>query len=198
VPVTARTTESGQRVVGDLWPIDVEVTDLYGFRFAATPTVTITLPDGTTTTAVTESRLGGCYRALYELTVPGRHLAAAVAAGYGRADFALEAVEPTPAGGMPQLADANKYLGAHSASDDDVQGALSAETAAQRQACVVPAYYPDDLRDALLRRVSRNLAMRRIPLAVLQGDAEAGSTILPSWDPEISRLERPHLRMLVA
>ena len=57
--------------------------------------------------------------------------------------------------------------------------------------------YPKDLRQALLRRVQRNLALRALPLAVLQGDAEAGSTILPGKDLEVRRLEGPFRRLLV-
>lgn len=196
VPVKATTSTSSRRVVGDVWPIGVEVRDLNWNT--TTPTVTVTLPDDTTTTVPVQA-IGGClYRAAYTLTVPGRHLAAVVAAGIGRADFAIQAVAPSPAGALPQLADANTYLGAHSWTDDDVQEALDAETDAQADICVIPAAYPKSMRNALLRRVARNLAMHRIPLAVLQGDAEAGtSNVLPTWDPEISRLEKPYRRLLV-
>ena len=198
MPVTATSQESGQRIVGDLWPIEVEVVDANGWAASVTPTVTITLPDGSTATATAEAR-GRCFRAEYELTVPGRHLAAVVAAGYGRADFAIQAVDATPAGRMPQLADATTYLKQNSWTAEEIQGALDAETDAQRDVCFIPAYYPNSLRDALLRRVQRNLAMRRLPLAVQQTDAEGGSsTILPPWDPEISRLEKPHRRLLIA
>lgn len=197
MPVKALTSTSSRRVVGDVWPIVIDVADIYGVT--ETPTVTVTLPDDTTATATVKSLGGCCYLAQYTLTVPGRHLAAVTTADLGRADFAIQAVAPTPAGGLPQFADANKYLGAHSFTDDDVQEALDAETDAQADICVIPAAYPNSLRNALLRRVARNLAMHRIPLAVLQGDAEAGtSNVLPTWDPEISRLEKPYRRLLVA
>lgn len=196
MPVKATTSTSSRRVVGDVWPIVVEVADW--FVRNEIPTVTVTLPDDTTTSVPVRTITPGCYRAAYTLTVAGRHLAAVVATDIGRADFAIQAVAPTPAGGLPQLADANKYLGAHSFTDDDVQEALDAEMDAQADICVIPAAYPNSLRNALLRRVARNLAMHRIPLAVLQGDAEAGtSNVLPTWDPEISRLEKPYRRPLV-
>jgi hypothetical protein len=198
MPVTARTPESSQRVVGDVWPIDVEVTDADRFPITQTPTVTITLPDGSTTTVVPQLLRHGCYRAGYTLTVPGRHLAAAVAAGYGRADFVLDAVAPTPAGGLPQLADAKKYLGETSWDDDDVQGALNAETAAQAAICAVPAYYPDDLREALLRRVWRNLSMRGQPFLTVPGGDDGLVSVAPTLDAEIRRFEKPYLRMLFA
>ena len=187
--VTVLCAAAGRRPVGDVWPIVVKAFE--------TPTVTVTLPDSTTTT-VTAEAWGWCrYRADYLITVAGRHLAA-VTTSTGRADLAVLAVAPTPAGQMPQLADASAYLGAHSATDEQIQEALDAETAAQYDVCVIPAYYPPSLRNALLRRVARNLAMMRLPLAVVQGDADAGgATLLPSWDPEITRLEGPHRRLLV-
>lgn len=196
MPVKATTSQSSRRVVGDVWPIIVEVVDWFiGYE---APTITVTLPDDTTTDVPVRTITPGCYRAGYTLTVPGRHLAAVVATGIGRADFAVQAVAPTPAGALPQLADASSYLGAHSFSDDDVQDALDAETEAQADICVIPAAYPKSLRNALLRRVARNLAMRRIPLSVVQGDAEAGTAnVLPTWDPEITRLEKPYRRVLV-
>lgn len=199
MPVTARTSTESQRPLGDQWPITVEVTDDDGFTASVTPVVTVTLPDGTTATPTVEQTIGGCWRAPYTLAAAGRHLASATATGYGTAVFVATAVAATPAGSMPALADVNKYLGEHSWDDDEVAEALAAEADAQRAICAVPAYYPADLRNALLRRVSRNLAMRRIPLAIPQGDAEAGSSsVIPPYDPEINRLERPHRRLLVA
>lgn len=201
MPVTAVSSASSQRIVGDVWPLVVEVVDLDGTSAGVTPTVTVTLPDGSQASPAPTVESSGwrCYTATYALTVPGRHIAAVTATGVGRADFAVQAVEATPAGRMPQLQDASSYLGAHSYTDDDIQSALDAETDAQRAVCLIPAYYPADLRDALLRRVKRNLAMRRLPLAVQQADAEAGSsTVLPPWDTEVSRLEKPHRRLLIA
>lgn len=113
---------------------------------------------------------------------------------YGRFRIVDPAVESlvTPA----QVA---AYLGANSYTDVQLQAAIDAESAAQAKVCSVPDPYPRDLREALLRRVARNLAMRPIPLAVLRGDADAGeANILPGTDPEIRRLEKPYLWLLVA
>lgn len=82
-------------------------------------------------------------------------------------------------------------------SDASVQGAIDAETAAQGTRCRLPDPVPSDLTEALKRRVVRNLAMRRLPLAMLQGDADGGSTLLPTNDPEVRRLEAPHRRLSV-
>lgn len=91
------------------------------------------------------------------------------------------------------------YLGdtASRLSEETLTEALAAEEAAQAARCTIPDPYPDDLGEALKRRVARNLAMRGIPLAVLQGDAEFGSTVLPGRDPEVRRLEAPYPRLTV-
>lgn len=97
------------------------------------------------------------------------------------------------------LTDAKDYLGANSYTDAQIQDALDAESVAQAQVCRIPEPMPRDLKQALKRRVARNLAMRPIPLAVLRGDAQAGeANILPGVDPEIRRLEKPYLWLLVA
>lgn len=198
MPVTAASSVESQRPVGDLWPIVVDIRTADGFHVSETPVVTVTLPDGSTATPAVESTVGGCYRAQYALTVAGRHIASVTTTAYGAAGFVVEAVSPTQAGGMPQVADVNAYLGTNSWTNADIASALAAETASQRATCAIPAHYPDDLREALLRRVARTLGMRRAPLAQPIGDAEAGGSVIPPYDPEINRLERPHKRMLVA
>lgn len=198
MPVTAFSSVESQRPVGDQWPIVVEVRDFDGFRVSETPVVTVTLPDGTTNTPAVESTIGGCWRAVYELAAAGRHVATVATTTYGQADFTVEAVSPTAAGAMPQVADVTKYLGDTSWDSQEIASVLAAESAAQRALCAIPAYYPADLAEALLRRTARNLSMRRIPLAQPIGDAEAGGTAIPAYDPEIRRLERPHYRLLVA
>lgn len=198
MPVTATSSAESQRPVGDVWPIEVQVLDLDGFRSPVTPLVTVTLPDGSTAIPAVEETTGGCWRAAYELTAAGRHVATATATDLGSAAFTVTAVSPTLAGMMPAVADVTKYLGSNSWSTDEITLALATETAAQRAICAIPAYYPDDLRGALLRRVARNLGMQRLPLAQPQGDAEGGGSVIPPYDPEINRLERPHRRLLVA
>lgn len=91
-----------------------------------------------------------------------------------------------PAGSLEQI------------TDEVIDGALAAETLAQAAAVRLPEGpedTPADLREALLRRVIRNLSMRNLPLGV-QAD-EAGGIRLGSNDPEIRRLEGPHRRRVV-
>lgn len=103
--------------------------------------------------------------------------------------------------GTPDVEDATAYLGPSGASWDEetISDALAAETAAQRGNCRVPAdpaLLPDDLREALLRRVAANLARRQLgPLPGLQGDAEV-STVVPARDPEVRRLEGPWRKLV--
>ena len=80
-------------------------------------------------------------------------------------------------------------------TDPVVADAIKAETLAQSRVCKIPTEVPDDLREALLRRVVRNLAMRALPLGV-QAD-EMGGIRLGSNDPEVRRLEGPFRRRTV-
>ncbi len=183
--------------VGGQWLIDVCVTDLDGVAVDDPPSVVVTLPDGTAANPTVETVTTGRYRAVYVPAVAGRFVARAATAD-DVADFAAHALAVTAGTGMPAAADVVAYLGATSYTLDEIQDALDAEAAAQRHRCRVGAVYPPDLRQALLRRVHRNLALRQLPLAVLQGDAEAGSnTVLPGRDPEVRRLEAPHRKLVV-
>jgi hypothetical protein len=94
------------------------------------------------------------------------------------------------------LAEVKAYLGQTGAShsDEAIESALAAERADQAKRCkVVGDDANADLREALLRRVARNLAMRGLPLGVM-GD-EAG-TRLGSKDPEVRRLEAGHAKLV--
>jgi hypothetical protein len=194
--IEALTPTSGLLSIGERWDIAVRADTL--------PTVTVTLPDGTTSAVeVTEDvRWGtpGCrYRAVYTVATAGRYLAH-VATTDDAADFAVYAMGPTTASGMPVAADLAKYMGGADASSwdtEDMDDALAIEAAAQRSVCRVGAVYPDDMRGALLRRAQRNLALRALPLAIPQGDAESGPAILPGRDPEVRRLEAPYRRVTV-
>ncbi len=105
---------------------------------------------------------------------------------------------------IPTTEDVVEYLGdaAERWTDDGgttypaIDQHISSETAAQASVCTVPTPYPDPLALALLRRVQRALAMRSLPLSVLQGDSESGSTFLPGRDPEVRRLEAPYRKMV--
>jgi hypothetical protein len=181
--------------VGGLWEMIVVAYDDNHVPVDVAPVVTVTLPDGTTATPVATEEAYG-WRTLFELTLPGRYVAQAVVAGYGVAEFTAWAADLVTAAGMPDLVDLDAYLGEHSWTDEELQDALDAEAAAQRRACTIPANYPADLRQALLRRVARNLSMRRITLSVQRGDNEAGDiTVLPGRDPEVRRFEKNYPKL---
>lgn len=114
---------------------------------------------------------------------------------------ATELIDVVAAGsGVPDLDDVKVYLKidlGDTSQDVDVQGALEAEIQAQRDVCRIPEVFSASLREALFRRVARNLALRGIPLAVLRGDGEAGDTVLPGKDPEVRRFEAPHRKRVV-
>jgi hypothetical protein len=200
VSIHACNETSVSRTVGQIWDLLVEVHDIYGNLTADAPTITVTKPDGTTTVPTLQTLTSGVYLAQYTIAAAGRHTAIAATSTHGSAAFTAFATDVTTAAQMPTLAEVKTYLGANSATDAQIQDALDTESQAQRDICAVPAAYPASLRQALKRRVARNLSMQRIPLAVLQGDAEAGTTsaFLPGTDPEVRRLEKPYLRLLVA
>lgn len=185
--------------IGGRWIVAVQVTDDDGVLVDAAPTVTVTLPAGSTTSPTVEFVSSGVHRAAYEVGSTGRYVARVVVTGYGAADFAAYATATTAGTGMPDTDDVAAYLGESAASwtTDELQDALDAEAAAQRSRCRVGAVYPADLRQALLRRVARNLAMRLLPLSVPQGDSEAGPVIIPGQDPEVRRLEGPYRKLTV-
>lgn len=197
--IRADTPASVTLTEGATWAIGVTVLDADGLWSAAvTPVVTITVPDGTTDVPDVTALDAG-HSAEYVVTQRGRHLAVATAAGYGLATFTAWVDVLTLASDLPVVADWVAYTGGTTSWEAaEIQGALEAEAAAQRRRLRIPAAYTADLREALLRRVSRNLAMRALPLAVLRGDQEAGKdTVLPGRDPEVRRLEAPYVRLPV-
>jgi hypothetical protein len=201
--VTALSSTNVERTLGAVWTLSVLVTDAdCSATDAAAPVVTVTLPAGGTATPTVERLATGVYRATYEVGTAGRYIARAVAAGYGVATFVAYVTGTTAATAMPTKDDVDDYLGgatAHSWSDTELDDVLAAEAAAQRRVCRVPAEYPADLREALLRRCAVNLKKRGLPLMILQGDAEAGTTSanVPGIDAEVRRLERPWRRLPV-
>ena len=99
---------------------------------------------------------------------------------------------------VPTIGEVQEYLGETSYGLSDIVGALVAEQAAQAARCKLPTVYPDDLREALLRRVARNLAARSIPVATFTSFEGGGtSSRVPTVDPEILRLEAPYRRLTV-
>lgn len=204
MPVGATTETSQTLDVGDVWEIGVACTDADGDFTAATITVQVTTPTGAVTapTAVDDGATG-YYLAQHTITEAGRHLAVVTASGtvVGVVPFTAWAQNPTPADGMPNAGDALTYLnsmGETSATDADIADALTAEAAAQRARCRIPAVYPPDLRQALLRRVARNLAARSVPIATFTSFEGGGtSSRVPSLDAEVARFEGPYRRRVV-
>lgn len=106
----------------------------------------------------------------------------------------------------PTKDDAAAYLTACglAAADPDVTRAFNAEKAAQARRCRVPAdadWDADyaDLTEALFRRVAVNLGIGPLPLAVQASISEGGvaTNKVGGGDPEVSRLEAPHRRLVV-
>jgi hypothetical protein len=197
-------------VAGGVWEMRADVRDAYGDLYVDDPVLTITLPDGTTddieVAAADAYALPGSYVARYIPPAPGRYVAELETLTSGTIYFTA-LVYPAPTeDGMPNVTDLVGtrsgddlgYLGSNSWTDAEVLDALNAEMAAQMRVCRVPAAYPYDLRQALMRRVARNLALRRVPTAVLRGDADAGPTYLPGRDPEVRRLESPWRKVVIA
>lgn len=92
-----------------------------------------------------------------------------------------------------------EYLGETSYTLTEIGAVLAAEKAAQATRCRVPAddaTWPPDLTEALCRRVARNLALRNLPLAQLEGDADLGSFTPRVVDSEVRRLEAPHRKLV--
>lgn len=194
--LTALSETSTELQLNSQWVMDVVVRDADDELADVSPVVTVTLPNGTTSTPTVETLQAGVYRASVTVASAGRYVATAVATGYGATAFAAYVSGVTAGSGMPDLDDLKAYLGETSTTDAVLQDALDAELAAQRKRCDVPAIFPADLRQAALRRAARNLALRGIPLAVLRGDGEFGSLTPPGRDPEVRRLEGPYKRLV--
>jgi hypothetical protein len=105
------------------------------------------------------------------------------------------------------------YAGGEGSWDDDHGSAFAAEKLAQGRACRIPmvlsdpddpdselvASYPDDLAEALGRRVVVNLANRGLPLGVQieQTDVGVAGVRVGGLDREVRRLETPFKRVVL-
>ncbi|MCA1984798.1 hypothetical protein [Nocardioides nematodiphilus] len=101
---------------------------------------------------------------------------------------------------IPDLAALRYYLGENASwTDDEISQALLGEMAAQARNCRIPDIYPDDLAEALKRRVAHNLALRALPLGVQAtiSDYAASTTRVGGEDAEVRRLERPYRKLIV-
>lgn len=102
----------------------------------------------------------------------------------------------------PTLAYVKVYLGTDTGWDEaDISLAYAAELEAQKAVCKVPESggYPEDLAEALCRRVAHNLAVRAVPLGVQASVSEFNATQIRvgGTDPEVRRLEAPYRKRVV-
>lgn len=201
MPVTAVSPATGRLDVGDTWLLAVELRDDVTDQLQdATVVATVTRPDTSTSSPTVTKQSTGFYTAPYALAAAGRHTAVVTASGLlvGVATFAVDALAVAL---LPTAAEVQAYLnstGPTSFTLADITAALAAEQAAQALVCRVPAAYPADLREALYRRVARNLAARSVPVASFSSfEGGATSTRVPTKDAEVSRLEGPYRRLVV-
>jgi hypothetical protein len=184
--------------LGALVPLTFKVTDKDGEPAnAGTAVLTVTKPDGTTTTPSLTNDVVGTYQHDYPTLVVGHHSARIVLTGVN-AGAVEDNFEVTGTNlRYVTLAALREYLGDTSATDGELTSALAAEQSAQAARCKVDPY-PADLREALLRRVARNLAARSVPVATFSS-FEGGTTSarVPQTDAEIQRLEGPYHRRTV-
>lgn len=120
---------------GGMYPIAFDVKDTTGTLIhAATATLTVTLPDGTTATpAITDTAVPGQYRLSYQTTIPGRYTAHAVTTGPVTSwDDEWDAA-PSPWPAIVSLADAKAQLKmplADHANDDLLRDYIAGVTGA--------------------------------------------------------------------
>lgn len=190
----ALTAASADLPIGGQWVVVVETRTIDGYLTSDTPAMVVTLPAGSIANVSFTTVTAGVYRAAYTVGSAGRYVAR-VTTSDDALDLTVYVTATTAGVGMPTVDDVDVYLDEHSWELDDLQAALDAESAAQRAVCRVAAVYPADLREALLRRVARNLALRRNPLGQPQGDADFN--FIPGRDPEVRRLEAPHRKLVI-
>lgn len=181
-------------IIGGEWLLCVQVLDANNCPVVDdTVEVVVTDPSAATTTPAVTNAGGGYYKAATYPAAAGRW-SAAITTTYGAAAavaYVAELLEP------PDVAALQTYLEPSSVETDRLEQALATETRAQRDVCTVPAEYAQALYEAVLRRCACNLARQGIPLAVVQGDAESGtsSVMPPTHDPEVRRLEGPYRKL---
>lgn len=122
---------------GGMYPIAFDVLDAAGaLTHAATVTLTITLPDGTTATPAITDTVTGQYRLAYQTTIPGRYTAHAVTTSPVTSWDDEWDVSPTPWPAMVSLADAKGQLNMDITShafDDELRDFIAAATGAAEQ-----------------------------------------------------------------
>lgn len=108
----------------------------------------------------------------------------------------------------PDPTEVSEYLAetGGSWSEAQITAALAAEIVDQANRCRFPVdvdgapTYDAALREALLRRVAHNLAVRAVPLGVQATVTEGAalSTYVGGTDAEVRRLEAPYRKLVVA
>jgi hypothetical protein len=200
----ARLTDAGLFTdVGDTWRGWLLVTDNDGVAASAdTVTVALTTPAGTADTGTaTAQTTTGVYLLAYAMATAGTYtfVVTVASTSFGSDVLAFRVVSRATSGAPPDASAVRAYLGDTSATDEEITDALGAETAAQARTCNVPADYPQDLDQALKRRVARNLAARAVPVATFTSFEGGGTSVrVPKLDAEITRLEAPYRRWVIA
>jgi hypothetical protein len=188
--------------VGDTWRGWLIVID-NDYRGAAADSVVVavTTPDGGSATGTATAQTAiGLYLLEYDLAAAGSHQLVVTATSTTFGDDVLTFVVHARAttGTPPDMSAVKSYLGDTSSTDEEISDALSAETAAQTRSCAIPVDYPEDLAQALKRRVARNLAARAVPVASFTSFEGGGTSArVPKVDAEITRLEAPFRRLVV-
>jgi hypothetical protein len=122
---------------GGMYPIAFDVLDATGtLTHAATATLTITLPDGTTATPVITDAVTGQYRLAYQTTIPGRYTAHAVTTSPVTSWDDEWDVAATPWPAMVSLSDAKGQLNMDVTDhrfDDELRDFIAAATGAAEQ-----------------------------------------------------------------
>lgn len=197
------TTPTAQTVpLGGVWRLGVVAEDNYSRPVSVTVSASLTDPAAGTTAPTFTALATGSYLAEPIVALPGRWVAVVTVSGATAETltFVCNVLSTVTAEGLPTVEDVVSYLGddADRWDVDDLAAALAAEADAQAAVCRVRAAYTNDLREALLRRVARNLAARAVPVTSFSS-FEGGGTVsrVPFRDPEVHRLESPYKRRTV-
>lgn len=167
--------------LGDVVPLSVQVRDGAGaLANAGAITLTVTLPDGTSTVVSTANPSTGNYTAAYTPTQSGRHVVQWVATGANACAFsdAFTVIDPTDLG-LVGLDDVKRHLNiTGTSSDEELRAVLMAATAAA-----------EDYLRRPLRRLSqtqtfyassgngRGLVLSRTDVASVASVVEDGTTL---------------------
>jgi hypothetical protein len=119
--------------LGDAVPLSVQVRDANGaLANAGAITLTVTLPDGTSTVVSTANPTTGNYSAAFSTSMPGRHVVAWVATGANACAFydAFTVIDPAEMG-LVGLDDVKRHLNiTATTSDEELRAVLMAATSA--------------------------------------------------------------------